>query len=268
MSRNTERERRLLLREYIKLERKEKKFLSEKERSPGLFSKVRDKVPEKAMKSLEAAFEKGFFFLFDKGSGLIDKIGGIEKSRQNAEKYHRSLERMILKSTLDAVDRSAASKIRITQTTTALEGFGLGVVGIGLPDIPIFLAMLLKTCYEIAASYGIDYREDEEQPYTLELLKVAFSQGEERRRYSEECDRLGRDIDDSEYVECDVSEEDMKAVSHVLAADMLVGKFIQGQAIVGVIGGVQNYQLVARVARVARIKYKKRFLYRLINREE
>ena len=266
MSVKTKREQDMLVREYLKLERREDKTMTVKEHKPGIMDKVRKKVPDKAMKSLEKAFEKGFFFLFDKGGAIIEKTGSIEKSRKNAEKYHKSLELMIHRDTLKAVDKAAASKINSSKGTTALEGAGLGIFGIGLPDIPVFLAMLLKTSYEIAASYGFDYREEEERPYTLALLKVAFSEGEERIAFSKECDKLGEMIDDDELVDTDVDEEDLKEVSKVLATDMLVGKFIQGMTFVGVVGGVINYKLVNKIAKVARMKYKKRFLYKLIQK--
>ena len=33
--------------------------------------------------------------------------------------------------------------------------------GVGIPDIPVFLSMLLKGLYEMAASYGYDYNKKE-----------------------------------------------------------------------------------------------------------
>lgn len=267
MTLKTKREQSILVKEYIKLEHKEERLFAVKEIKPGLMDKVRKKIPEKAMNSLEKAFEKGFFFLFDRGGAIIEKTGSIEKARANSEKYHQSLELMIHKDTLKAIDNAANSKINFTKGTSTIEGAAFGVFGIGLPDIPIFLAMLLKTSYEIAANYGFDYRDDEERPYTLALLKVAFSEGEERARFNKECDELGRQIDDDELVDCDVDEDDLKEISEVLATDMLVGKFIQGLTFVGVVGGAINYRLVNKIAKVAKVKYKKRFLYKLINQD-
>ncbi|MGI6721383.1 MAG: EcsC family protein [Anaerovoracaceae bacterium] len=265
MARRTEKEKRLLLREYIKLERQESRSLTGKPKKPGLMDKVRKKVPEKAMKSLQKAFEKGLFLIFDKGDEIIGKIGAMDKAMKEAEKYRRSLNLMVHKDTLKAIDNAAVSRIRTTKGTTVLEGAGLGIFGIGLPDIPIFLAMLLKTAYEIGASYGFDYRDEDEKPYTLAMLKVAFSDGEERIAYSKACDELGKKIDDDELIDNDVDESDLKEVAEVLSTDMLVGKFIQGMTFVGVVGGVINYKLVDKIAEVAKVKYKKRFLYRLIN---
>lgn len=260
----TKREQNILIKEYIRVERKEARMMTVKGKKEGLMDKIRKKVPKKAMQSLEKAFEKGFFFLFDQGSDLIGKIGNMEKAMKEAEVYRASLERMVHPDTLRALDRSAGSRISNTKRITVAEGAGLGVLGIGLPDIPVFLAMLLKTAYEIGASYGFDYREEDERPYTLALLKVAFSEGEEQKEYNRECDALGCLIDDDELLDTRIGEEDLKSVSQVLAADMLVGKFIQGQTFVGAVGGVLNYKLVDKVARIAKLKYKKRFLYKMI----
>ena len=61
--------------------------------------------------------------------------------------------------TLDA----RARQVRWSGSGAALaEGVGLGVLGIGLPDIPIFLAGLLRGIYQIALSYGVDVREKHE----------------------------------------------------------------------------------------------------------
>ena len=266
----TAQEIRTLKKELTKTRQLEHKVLAKESREPrglGLTGKIREKIPEKAMASLEVAFEKGFTLIFTKGDGLIDKMG-IEKARRQYEIYAASLEKMIYEETLKAIDKTAGSRTAVTKGISTAEGSGLGIFGIGLPDIPIFLAMLLKTSYEIAAGYGIDFRDDDERPYTLALLKTAFSTGETQQAYSLACDELGKTIDDEELLDPHVSENDLEEVSQVLAGDMLVAKFVQGQAVVGAIGGIVNYRLINKIARVARFKYKKRFLYRLLQNEE
>jgi len=264
----TKKEQNILIKEYLKTQNKEKKVIHFKEKDPGIIDKIREKIPAKAMNSLETAFEKGFFFLFDKGGVIIEKTGSIEKSRKNSEKFHKSLALMVRSGTLKAIDQATGSKINISKGTATLEGISLGIFGIGLPDIPIFLAMLLKTSYEIAANYGFDYREEKERKYTLSLLKVIFSEGTEREAYSKQCDILGEAIDKGDALDAELSDNDLKAVSSVLATDMLVAKFIQGMTFVGVLGGPLNYRLINKVSKVAKIKYKKRFLFKLIQNSE
>ncbi len=256
----------LIQRELAKQQHLEDKWMhkAQKESSQGGISgAIREKIPEKLMDQLEGAFEKGFSLLFKKGDPLLD-ILGVKKARQGFEPFGESLQRMIYRGTLEAVDESAGSRIAMTKGITTLEGSGLGVFGIGLPDIPIFLAMLLKTSAEIAAGYGIDFRDKREKQYTIALLCTVFSRGEERQAFSQACDALGERIDRGEPVEGTICQEDIQRVSQVLATDMLVAKFLQGFTFAGVIGGPLNLRLIQKISKVAKMKYRKRFLTRLL----
>ena len=180
----TAQEIRTLKKELTKTRQLEHKVLAKESREPrglGLTGKIREKIPEKAMASLEVAFEKGFTLIFTKGDGLIDKMG-IEKARRQYEIYAASLEKMIYEETLKAIDKTAGSRTAVTKGISTAEGSGLGIFGIGLPDIPIFLAMLLKASYEIAAGYGIDFRDEREKRYTLALFNTIFAAGQDKWR--------------------------------------------------------------------------------------
>lgn len=264
--RRTAQEKRILRRELLNAERHEQKVLNKARKEStdtGLSGKIREKIPEKAMVSLEAAFEKEFTLLFTKGDSLIDKMG-IERARRQYEVYAASLDKMIYEETLKAVDKSAGGRTARTKGITTAEGSGLGVLGIGLPDIPIFLAMLLKTSYEIAAGYGIDFRDEREKIYTLALFNTIFSRGDEKLAFSQECDAIGDAIDHGEDFDTTIHEEDIALVSNTLATDMLVAKFLQGFTFAGIIGGPLNLRLVQKVSKIAKLKYKKRFLHRLL----
>ena len=90
----SKKEQKILLREYISLERHEKKFFNRgANKGPGLTDRIRGKIPKKAMDSLEAAFEKGFVFLFEKGTPLLEKVSGVEKAKAASAEYRHSLER-------------------------------------------------------------------------------------------------------------------------------------------------------------------------------
>ena len=49
-------------------------------------------------------------------------------------------------------------------------GMGMGLFGVALPDIPLFTAMLLKSLYEVALSYGYNYDELGEKYFILLLI--------------------------------------------------------------------------------------------------
>lgn len=262
----TAQEIRILKKELSKTRQLEAKVLAKEIRGRGGFGitdKIREKIPEKAMTSLEAAFEKGFTLIFTRGDSLIDKMG-IEKARRQYEIYADSLDKMIYEETLKAVDRAAGSRSALTKGITTAEGSGLGIFGLGLPDIPIFLAMLLKTSYEIAAAYGIDFRDEREKRYTLALFNTIFAEGHDKEVFSEECDAIGEAIDHWEDVDTEIRQEDIELVSNTLATDLLVAKFLQGFTFAGVIGGPINLHMVHKVSKIAKIKYKKRFLRRLL----
>ena len=59
--------------------------------------------------------------------------------------------------------KQAKSAKATNLAVSSIEGLGLGLVGAGIPDIPLFSAMVLKSVYEIALSYGYDYQTDEEK---------------------------------------------------------------------------------------------------------
>ena len=36
----------------------------------------------------------------------------------------------------------------------------MGALGVGIPDIPVFTGVILKSIYEVAMSYGFEYESD------------------------------------------------------------------------------------------------------------
>ncbi len=60
---------------------------------------------------------------------------------------------------------------------SGVSGIGLGVLGIGLPDIVLFTALMLRSVYEIALNYGFDYHSKQEKRFVLLLIQGALSYG-------------------------------------------------------------------------------------------
>lgn len=264
---NSKKEYRLLEKELEKLEKKEARYFSysikEADESK---TTLRDKIPEKAYNALESAFEKGFKLVFEKGGGIIEKTGSLEKAREQGEMYNESLERMIHPGTLKAVDKAASSKVLGSKFAGTADGTVMGLFGMGVPDIPVFLSLMLKSCYEIAAAYGFDYRDPKERKYTIAVLKMAFSVDADRVVAGDECDELAMIMERGLEYDYEVTEEDLKEIAAVLATDMLVAKFIQGFTLLGVVGGAFNYRMMSKINKAAKLKYKKRFLYHHMER--
>ena len=246
-----------------KLEQQEQKYLSYSVKEADENKRtIRDRIPQKTYDALEKAFEKGFKFIFDKGGGIVEKTGSIEKARTKGEALNESMERMVHPDTIKAIDKLASSKVVSSRFAGTADGTVLGIFGMGMPDIPIFLSLLLKSCYEIGAAYGFDYRDEREKKYTLAILKTAFSRDEDKVTASQECDDLAGIMERWEEFDREVTDEDIKEIASVLATDMLVAKFLQGFTFFGVIGGAFNYSMMSKVNKAAKLKYKKRFLYR------
>lgn len=140
---------------------------------------------------------------------------------------------------------------------SAVKGVGLGLLGIGLPDIPLFISMVLKGIYEIALNYGYDYERDEEQYFILNLVAVSLSGGKEAIDGNT---RLNDFIAAPVLPEDYSRQEEIAKVSDVLSAELLCMKFLQGLPLVGVVGGVSDAVFVHRILSYAKLKYGQRFL--------
>lgn len=221
---------------------------------------IRSKVPAKLLSLLESAFEKGFLYIFDKGTSMIEKSGNLVGVREKSAYHHTVIKRQISKEAIRNFDVTASNKSWTNKGISTVEGAALGVFGIGLPDIPVFLGVIFKSIYETAASYGFNYTSPAERAYILALIRVSASKDGERIIESEECDRIGELIDADQSAEIAPSPEDIKRTSNLLASSMLVAKFIQGITLVGTLGGGFNYYWIQRITKIARLKYKKRFL--------
>ena len=139
---------------------------------------------------------------------------------------------------------------------STVEGFGMGVLGMGLPDIPLFLSVILKSIYELALTYGFSYDTEEEQLFILKLIEVSVLHGEELLQGNASVDEWivsGIEFSDGKKVQ-------MERTSYVLAKELLYLKFVQGMPVVGILGGVSDVVYQKKIADYAAMKYKKRFL--------
>ena len=133
------------------------------------------------------------------------------------------------------------------------------MLGIGLPDIPVFIGVVLKSVYEIALSYGYDYRKEDEQYFILKLLEGALATAEEREACNEQVDKLIGFFTSDVAIGYDLDLQ-LRKTADCFATDMLCIKFIQGLPLVGVIGGPSNVFYCKKISDYARLKYQKRYL--------
>lgn len=249
-----------------RLERKEERILNKKENKlfksqvAPIKNQIQEKIPDKLRLTLENAFYKGFQMVFEKGETYIEKTYKKDQRILEHDINNYAINRALRKKHIKKLDKRANQTKMVNTSFSVLEGGVLGFLGIGLPDIPLFIAVIMRTIYEVALSYGYDYKNDEEKLYILLLICGAMSQGERQKKFNEEINGLGDRIDQKMESEIDLKVQ-IKETAEVLADAMIVGKFVQGIPVVGAVGGVVNFNIINKIGRYTIIKYKKRYLF-------
>ncbi|SCJ99783.1 EcsC protein family [uncultured Clostridium sp.] len=258
-----------LINKQIKLiEKKEAKLLKEpkdnyiKAKILPIKEKIEYTIPDKLISTLEIAFQKGFKTVFDKGVGIIEKTYNKEEINMEYDINAYAVNKYPTKKNFKKIDKSASKKTLVNKSITVLEGSGLGVLGIGLPDVPLYIAVILKSIYEISLSYGFDYSSEAERAYILTIISSAVTKGEKRVYYFNKLDIIANEIDNNTICNYDI-EEILIDTSSKMSTYMLTSKFIQGLPIVGVVGGVTNFIVLQDITDIAKVKYKKRYLSKL-----
>ena len=224
-----------------------------KQKQSYIDSKIEKYVPEGLAGTLEAAFTKAFEIIFRDGTGIIKKTYG-RGSRDNDD---------------IVMLRNRARAILAKDTVvTAAEGTGLGLAGIGLPDIPVFTAVLLRNIYQLAECYGFDYESKTEQVFILKLIETGLSYGESAEKLNDELNALMEQIDNEDYTYYGLISQQIKAASEAVSKEVLYMKFIQTIPVVGAAGGISNLTCLNKVGRFAELKYRKRFIMKTINTQQ
>lgn len=243
------------------LEKREIKFIqqqSSKETS-WINQKLEGIVPEKLQMTLNDAFRKAFEVVFDKGNAMIEKT---YKKKDHENNYKVNAYVLKLKQNRKAIQsfsKQAKASSAKNLVISSVEGIGLGALGIGLPDIPLFTGVLLKSIYEIALSYGFSYEEEKEQIFILKLIEVALLTGEELSKQNKQIDEWILREGDIEVIDISKKEQ-IKKTAESLSDALLYMKFIQGIPIVGVVGGAADTIYLKKITYYAQLKYKRRFL--------
>lgn len=212
-------------------------------------------VPDKFENTLKEGFYKAFQLIFDKGTGVIEKTYNKEKKQQDYKIQEYAAKLKNNRKSVQAFQKSAAKSRAVNSVISTAEGVGMGVFGLGIPDIPLFLGVLLKSIYEIALSYGFSYDNEKEQIFILRLIETALSEKEELMEGNL---KLNRIIDGIEKLPMD-KEKQMRRTAKALADEMLYLKFIQGIPVVGILGGVSDVVYQKKLTDYAQLKYKRRF---------
>lgn len=241
------------------------------EKTSGWQAKISGFVPDKLESTLNTAFYKAFELIFDKGTGVIEKTYQKEKKQQNYKINEYAAEVRDNRQSLRAFGREANAGRCLNMAVSAVEGVGMGVLGLGLPDIPLFLGVLLKSIYELALSYGFSYETEEEQIFILKVIETALSHGNDLAEQNMELNlwmREKAEASEDSLDQCGTQNrsftgtrsEQIRRTSDALARELLYLKFVQGMPVVGMVGGLSDLVYQKKVSDYAAIKYKRRFL--------
>lgn len=260
----------LIYKQLKVIEKKEIKLLEEpknnylKNKFSPLKDKLEDKIPDKLQSTLELAFQKGFKAIFDKGDIIIEKTYNKEDINMEYDINTYAVNKYPSKKNLKKLDKAASKKTLINKSITTIEGSALGILGIGLPDIPIYIGVILKSIYEISLSYGFNYSNQNERAFILNIICATVTSGGDKNYYFNKLDIIASEIDSNRTTNYNLDEM-LIETSKKISTYMLTSKFIQGLPIVGVVGGVTNFLTLQDITTIAKLKYKKRYLNKLLN---
>ena len=245
--------------EWEKYIKKENKYLQKKQEKKESFlnQKLEEKVPEKLQETLDAAFAKGFHLVFEKGTSVIEKTyrkEEIEKQYQINEFTNQVKQD---KKSLRTFSKSAKGSGTKNLIMSGVAGIGMGILGVGIPDIPVFTGMILKSIYEIAMHYGYSYEKEEEQYFILLLIQGAVSHGEEMLVIDK---KVNQYISASIWMREKSKEELIQETASYLSKELLYMKFLQGIPVVGAVGGAYDVVYLKQITEYANLKYERRFL--------
>lgn len=247
------------------LEKKEAKYRDKRQQGPTsvLIMKLDRFVPEKLGNTLDSAFSKAFALVFEKGTNVIEKTYNKKQKQANYKVDVYATEVKADRKSVKQFTKRAKSTKTANIMLSGVEGIGLGLVGAGLPDIPLFVAMVLKSVYEVALSYGYEYESDGEKLFILKIIETAMYDDDEFVENDEILDELIELIvSNGDSLEgYDMSkDEQIEKTAKALSKEMLYTKFLQGQMIVGIAGGIFNPIYINRITDYAVLKYRRRFL--------
>ena len=249
-----------IIKELANVEKQEQKFQQAalKAKPAAWKTELEKRIPEKVYAGLESAYCKAFSLVFNQGSALIEK--SYNKEELKADHAIRDFAIQV------KGGRKEFRKLRIgamqsdlrNLAVTTVEGIGLGALGVGMPDIVLFISTMLKGIYETALNYGFEYESRQEQLLILKMMETAMTSGEGWIHGNAQVDDM------LELETIDITDElfkaQLEATASAFTVDMLLLKFIQGLPVVGILGGAANPVYYSKVMRYVQLKYHKRYL--------
>lgn len=240
-------------------EKKQARYLEKRaeEKKPGLGDALGEKIPEKVQAALDKAFAGAFRLIFEKGTGVIEKTYHRDELEQTHQIQNYAVQVRHNRRALRDISRTASRTGRANLAISGLSGVGMGLLGLGLPDIPVFTGLLLKNVYQIALRYGFGYESEDERLFILLVVQGGLLRGEALRQTDALLDRCIREGAFAEELEL---EAEIDKTAALFSRELLYMKFLQGVPLVGAIGGACDPVYLSKITRYANLKYEQRYL--------
>ncbi len=255
--------RNAIKKELHKVKKQEEKFLYRACSSEGSYiqSVVSRIIPRKLNSKLNAAFGKAFGLIFSRGRMVIKKTYSEKRMKMTFEEDRKFAAAANNRLSVKSFHRKAWRLGVLDGVIAGCIGIGLGLLGRGLIDIPLFVSVAFRDIYLTALCYGFDYEKQEEQYLMMKMMEASVSSGETAEVLNEEVDRLIQKIDSGayKYREGDI-EAQIKHTSEELSNRILYLKFLQLVPVAGAVAGCSDIVYLSKVHRYINIKYRKRFL--------
>ena len=136
----------LLRRELLKIQTEEQKLRKKAETAkPADWKKaLEQKIPEKVYTGLETAFCTGFSLVFKHGRKLIELTYKKETLKQEHILRDQAVQTEGSRRDFKQMQKNVRNAGLKNMAATTAEGMALGALGVGMPDVVLFLATLLK----------------------------------------------------------------------------------------------------------------------------
>lgn len=247
-----------LQKEWEKVEKQEQVYLQKHiEKTDSRVNQfLSQKIPENLQNTLDTAFSKAFHLIFEKGTGIIEKTYRKEELQKTYQINEYAAQIRGNRKSLKAFSKKASGAGNANLLISGVSGIGLGVLGIGIPDIVLFTGLMLKSIYEIALAYGFDYDKEEEKHFILLLIQGALSYGSELQNINAEL---------NSYIETETFHQKLDLDERIcnsaacLSKELLYMKFLQGIPIIGAAGGAYDVIYMKQIVKYAEMKYRRRF---------
>lgn len=245
--------------ELHRVEQQEENYLKRrgKNKTSLINSVTKKNIPEKVLDTLEEVFYRSLKMMLEKGTNGLERTIGREEKEARWEENIQHAQILRDTSSLRNLSREATKDSARNFLLSGITGVGLGIVGVGIPDVAVYSAMLIREVYSHALNYGYHYDTDEEKYFALLLIRGAFLSGPALAEVNEKANQF---MKKGEIPENTDLLHEIQITSKTVSNEISSCKVVQGLPLVGAVGGVYDAVYMARLAEYADVKYRRRML--------